>query len=74
MVLQFFQKRIDECATEKNCTLIRYDIIEALRKIYNELHDPAVQSFAIDLASTEPDEKYRKKYLGVWKDIIKQKS
>jgi hypothetical protein len=74
MALQFFQKRFDDCATEKNCTLIRYDIIEALRKIYNEVQDPAIQSFAIDLASTERDEKYRKKYLGVWKDIIKQKA
>jgi len=61
--------RFNECVTEKNCTLIRYDIIEVFRKIYDQLPDEKVKDQALQLISTEEDIKYKKKYAGVWKDI-----
>ncbi|HYR09350.1 MAG TPA: hypothetical protein VEQ60_16315 [Longimicrobium sp.] len=61
--------RFAECGSEKNCTLIRYDIIHALRKIYDATPDESVRSKALELIDTETDPKYRKKYAGVWKGV-----
>lgn len=69
-VVVFFSKRFSDAASEKNCKLIRFDIIQSLWKIYDELHNASVKTIAVELISTEPDEKYRKKYNGVWKDIL----
>jgi hypothetical protein len=73
-VTDFYKKRFAEAAAEKNCTLIRFDIIQSLRKIYDELQDTTIKDLALLLISNEPDEKYRKKYNGVWKDIWKAES
>jgi hypothetical protein len=54
--------RFSECITEKNCTLIRYDIIQGLRKLYDEVTDEKVREKALELIETEEDLKYRKKY------------
>jgi hypothetical protein len=59
--------RFKECITEKNCTLIRYDIIEGLRKLYNEVKDEKVREKALELIETEEDIKYRKKYASLWR-------
>ena len=59
--------RFSECASEKNCTLIRYDIIVNLRQIYDVVKDETVKAKALELIETEADLKYRKKYAGVWK-------
>src|SRR5215212_4421267 len=53
--------------TEKNCTLIRYDIIQDLRNLYKEVKDEKIKEQALALIETEEDLKYRKKYAGVWK-------
>ncbi len=63
------ERRFQECTTEKNCTLIRYDIIQSLRNAYNELKDEKIKKKALELMETEKDVKYRKKYAGVWRDI-----
>jgi hypothetical protein len=55
------------CTTEKNCTLIRYDILQDLRNLYNELDDESIKRTALALIETEEDAKYKKKYAGVWK-------
>ena len=60
-------KRFNECITEKNWTLIRYDIIQSLRNVYDALGDETVKVKALELIETETDLKYRKKYAGVWK-------
>jgi hypothetical protein len=60
--------RFQECIAEKNCTLIRYDIIESLRKIYDAAPDEEVRKRALDLIATEEDLKYRKKYSTLWKN------
>ena len=56
-----------DCTTEKNCTLIRYDIIQDLRNLYNEGKDEKIKQKALELIETEEDAKYKKKYAGVWK-------
>lgn len=64
-------KRFEECIDEKNCTLIRYDICCVLRKIFDHTQEEQIFKKTISLIDTETDEKYRKKYLTVWKDILK---
>ena len=59
--------RFAECATEKNCTLIRYDISQSLRNLYDAVKDEAVRKKALELIETEPDLKYRKKYASLWR-------
>ena len=39
--------RFKECATEKNCTLIRYDIIQSLRNVYDAVKDEKVNDRAL---------------------------
>jgi hypothetical protein len=59
--------RFRECVAEKNCTLIRYDIIESLRKVYEAAPDETIRQRALELIATEEDLKYRKKYATLWK-------
>ncbi|MEO6038078.1 MAG: hypothetical protein ABIQ93_06665 [Saprospiraceae bacterium] len=59
--------RFDECATEKNCTLIRYDIIVVLGQLFDQTRDEQIRQTAQAWIATEPDLKYRKKYADVWK-------
>lgn len=61
--------RFADSAAEKNCTLIRYDIIQGLRRLYDAVGDPAARATALELIATETDEKYRKKYLTLWRGI-----
>jgi hypothetical protein len=56
-----------DCATEKNCTLIRYDIIQGLRKLYDDVQDETVRETALALIATEADSKYRKKHASLWR-------
>ena len=59
--------RFNDCAAEKNCTLIRYDIIEGLKQLYDAVRDERIREQALALIATEQDEKYRKKYASIWK-------
>jgi len=61
------EKRFQECIAEKNCTLIRYDIIQDLRNLYDEVKDEAIREKALALIETEKDLKYRKKYATLWR-------
>ncbi|HTP09613.1 MAG TPA: hypothetical protein VMP08_15260 [Anaerolineae bacterium] len=54
--------RFAECTAEKNCTLIRYDISQSLRNLYDAVQDEKVREKALELIETEPDLKYRKQY------------
>ena len=67
LVVNGLAARFKESASEKNCTLIRYDIIVNLRQIYDAVKDETVKAKALALIETEDDLKYKKKYLGVWK-------
>jgi hypothetical protein len=59
--------RFKECSTEKNCTLIRYDILQSLRNVYNIVKDEKIKAKALELIETEEDTKYRKKYATLWR-------
>lgn len=61
------EQRFNECSNEKNCTLIRYDIMVSMRNVYDVNKDESVKKKALELLETEPDLKYRKKYGTVWK-------
>ena len=67
ILLDGLESRFKECITEKNCTLIRYDIIQGLRNLYDETRDEIVREKALELIETEEDVKYRKKYAAVWR-------
>jgi hypothetical protein len=59
--------RFKECLAEKNCTLIRYDILQSLRNVYNAVKDEKIREKAMALIETEEDLKYRKKYASLWR-------
>jgi hypothetical protein len=67
LLIERLTSRFRDCATEKNCTLIRYDIIQALRKLYDQLADESIRETALALIATESDSKYRKKYTSLWR-------
>ncbi len=67
LVVDRLAQRFTDCAVEKNATLIRYDIVVGLHRIYEATHDDAVQRQAKSLIETEGDIKYRKKYASVWR-------
>ncbi|WP_225408249.1 DUF1801 domain-containing protein [Stigmatella hybrida] len=66
-LLAALERRFGECAPEKNCTLIRYDISQSLRDVYDATQEPGIRELALRLIETEEDLKYRKKYGTVWK-------
>ncbi len=67
MVVERLAGRFRDCVTEKNCTLIRYDILQALRNLYDAVQDEQLREAALGLIATEEDSKYRKKYAGLWR-------
>ena len=66
-LVQGLELRFGECRTEKNCTLIRYDIMLDLRQLYDATGDDKVKAKALELTETEEDLKYRQKYGHVWR-------
>ncbi len=67
LLLGSLEARLNECIAEKNCTIIRYDIIMSLRNVYDQVMDEQIRTRALALIETETNLKYRKKYMGVWK-------
>jgi len=61
------ERRFKECITEKNCTLIRYDILQSFRNVYDAVKDEKIREKALELIETEEDLKYRKKYATLWR-------
>ncbi len=65
--LDGLEGRFIECITEKNTTLIRYDIIQSLRNVYDVSKDEIIKEKALELIESETNPKYRKKYATLWK-------
>jgi hypothetical protein len=65
--MEGLERRFKECITEKNCTLIRYDILQSLRNVYDVVKDEKIKEKALELIDTEEDLKYRKKYASLWR-------
>ena len=66
MLVAALESRFSECVTHKNCTLIRYDIIECLRKLFDLVRDAEIKDRAMALIELEGDPKYKKKYSTLW--------
>ncbi|MGZ3638519.1 MAG: hypothetical protein ACXVCX_11855 [Ktedonobacterales bacterium] len=66
-VVKGLVQRFQECRAEKNGTLIRYDILAVLRRVYDVTEDAEVRSTAVALLDLEEDPKYRKKYATLWR-------
>lgn len=66
-VVRALADRFHSCLDEKNWTLVRYDIIQDLRSLYEEVGDEKIKTKALELIETETDAKYKKKYAGAWK-------
>ncbi len=67
ILVEALASRFKDCVIEKNWTLIRYDIIQDLRNLYDEVKDETIKQKALELIETEEDAKYKKKYASVWK-------
>lgn len=69
MVKKSLADRFLNCVYEKNDTSIRYDIIQGLRNLYDEIKDEDIKKKALELIDVEEDAKYQKKYAAVWKNV-----
>jgi hypothetical protein len=67
LYLEGLEQRFDECIIEKNCTLIRYDILQSLKNVFDVMKDAGIKEKALMLIETEKDVKYRKKYVSLWR-------
>ncbi|MCD9024149.1 hypothetical protein [Cohnella silvisoli] len=67
MVVSQLANRFDNCKDEKNYTLIRSDIIQGLKKLYDEVKDEEIKQKALNLIETEEESKYRKKLAALWR-------
>jgi len=68
LLLEGLEARYHECISERNTTLIRYDIIQDLRNLYDEVKEEYIREKALELIELEEDLKYRKKYASLWRD------
>jgi hypothetical protein len=66
-VVSGLSARFRECAAEKNGTLIRYDILQGLRRLYDTVKDEGIRQQALALIATEEDSKYLRKYATLWR-------
>lgn len=67
LLMAGLEVRFRECSMEKNGTLIRYDILQGFKNLYEMTRDETVKEKALELIGIEEDPKYRKKYAGLWK-------
>lgn len=68
LLVEALAARFADCVDHKNYTLIRSDILEALRKVFDVTGDETVRTTALALIDGVEDEKYRKKYAKMWKN------
>ncbi|RDW15777.1 hypothetical protein CWR48_18770 [Oceanobacillus arenosus] len=69
MVVNQLVNRFETNEGEKNYTLVRFDIIQDLRNLYDEIQEAGIKRIALDLIEKEADAKYQKKYAKVWKNV-----
>ena len=67
LVMGHLVSRFHTCTDEKHPTLIRYDIQQGFRQLYDETNDGTIKTTAVELIELEEDAKYMKKYKSVWK-------
>lgn len=69
MVINHLVNHFMNCLDEKNYTLVRFDIIQGLRNLYDEVKDEEIKLKALSLIEEVDDPKYQKKYAKVWKNL-----
>ncbi|WP_073200302.1 hypothetical protein [Gracilibacillus kekensis] len=67
MVMAYMVDRFENGTEEKNYTLIRNDILQNMKNIYDYSNDESIKQTALNLIDTVDDDKYRKKYMKIWK-------
>jgi hypothetical protein len=72
MVLEALEQRFQECAQEKNGTLIRTDVLAALGRLSMATGDEKIEAGVNALIDAEPDEKQRKKQRAAWRQTIRR--
>ncbi|WP_043933207.1 hypothetical protein [Bacillus sp. EB01] len=68
LVIRHLEDRYQNCSSEKNHTLVRYDIIEDFLKLYIATGKEDLKTTALSLIELEEDPKYMKKYAAVWRN------
>jgi len=71
IVTDKLEARYNECETEKNYTLIRFDIITVIKRIFDHVQDEGLKKQSFAMINREANEKYKIKYAAVWKDVLK---
>ena len=67
LVTDALEARFRECTGEKNASLVRTDLITAMRRLANAVGDDGVEAKAEALIESEPDDKARKKQRAAWR-------
>ncbi len=67
LLLRALSERFAACIGEKNYMLVRYDIIVALKKLYDEIKDEKIRFLALKLINMEENPRNHRKDLSVWK-------
>lgn len=62
LVISYLAKRFQTCLDEKHPTLIRYDIVVSIKKLYDATNNSKVLDIVKRLIDEEQDMKYKKKY------------
>jgi|SRR5690625_880086 len=65
--MKYMTDRFKNGTDEKNYTLIRSDIIQNMRNLYDEIEDETIKETALQLIDTVEEDKYKKKYAKIWK-------
>ncbi|RYY57853.1 MAG: hypothetical protein EOO09_01090 [Chitinophagaceae bacterium] len=60
-------KRYEEAAGDDNITSIRYDILENLRKIFDQFREESIKEKAMELIGRETNLKHQEKFRGLWR-------
>ena len=66
-LLVALERRYREAEHERHPTLVRFDIVKALRDLYDVVPDDDVRTLALGLIELEPDPRYRRKAAAVWR-------
>ena len=66
-IVDHLAKQYRSCLGGKHYNLIRQDILQSLRWLYDRVPDEKLRAKAMSLIVTESEPKYRKKYDAIWK-------
>lgn len=66
-VMDYMVERFRNGTNEKNYTLVRFDLIQNMKNLYEQLKDEKIKHTAWNLIDTVEEEKYMKKYKQIWK-------